>query len=78
MRTKAKISLTIDKELHEVIEKTSKTHNIAKSQIAEQAFRLWLRMETEKLMAKGYEEMAEEDRLFADEAFEAQREVIND
>jgi len=35
-------------------------------------------METEKLMAKGYEEMAEEDRLFADEAFEAQREVIND
>lgn len=78
MRTKAKISLTIDKELHEIIEKTSKAQKIAKSQIAEQAFKLWLRMETEKLMSKGYEEMYEEDSLFAEKAFEAQREVINE
>jgi hypothetical protein len=41
-----------------------------------EAFRLWLRKETEALMAKGYEEMAEEDKAFADITFEAQREVL--
>lgn len=75
---KEKMSITIDRELFHLINKTSKAQKIAKSQLAEQALRLWFRIETEKLMAQGYEEMSEEDRLFAEEVFDAQREVINE
>ncbi|MCF8130899.1 MAG: ribbon-helix-helix domain-containing protein [Deltaproteobacteria bacterium] len=75
MRTKRKVSLTIDEETYEAIEKASKSLRIAKSQLAQEAFSLWLKKETEALMAKGYEEMAEEDKAFAELTFEAQMEV---
>ena len=76
MRNKRKVSLTIDESLYADIEKAAKTLKMAKSQLAQQAFRLWLKEETEALMAKGYEEMAEEDRAFADLTFQAQREIL--
>jgi hypothetical protein len=75
MRTKRKVSLTIDEETYNAIEKASRTRRIAKSQLAQEAFSLWLKKETEALMAKGYEEMAEEDEKFAALTFEAQREI---
>jgi metal-responsive CopG/Arc/MetJ family transcriptional regulator len=76
MRTKKKVSLTIDEEIFEAVERASGVHKMAKSQIAEDALRLWLKKETEALMAKGYEEMAEEDEKMATIAFEAQREIL--
>ena len=75
MRTKRKVSLTIDEETYNAIEKASRTRQIAKSRLAQEAFSLWLKKETEALMAKGYEEMAEEDEKFAALTFEAQREI---
>jgi hypothetical protein len=76
MRTKKKVSLTIDEEIYTAIDKASKTLNLAKSQLAQEAFSLWLKKQTEALMAKGYEEMTEEDKAFADVTFEAQRETL--
>jgi hypothetical protein len=76
VRTKRKVSLTIDEEIYAAIDKASKTLNLAKSQLAQEAFSLWLKKQTETLMAKGYEEMAEEDEAFADVTFEAQREIL--
>ncbi len=76
MRTKRKVSLTIDEDIYTAIEKASKTLNLAKSQLAQEAFSLWLEKETAALMAKGYEEMAEEDKAFADVTFEAQKEIL--
>ena len=76
MRNKRKVSLTIDEALYIDIEKAAKTLKMAKSQLAQKAFRLWLKKESEALMAKGYEEMAEEDRAFADLTFQAQREIL--
>jgi len=76
MRSKRKVSLTIDEALYADIEKASKTLNLAKSQLAQRAFRLWLKKETDALMAKGYEEMAEEDKAFADLSSQAQREIL--
>ncbi|MBN2382226.1 ribbon-helix-helix protein, CopG family [bacterium] len=78
MKTKTKVSLTIDRELNELIEQRAQAQNVAKSQIAEQAFRLWLRFETEALMARGYEEMADEELDIAERAFSAQQELCND
>ena len=76
MRTKRKVSFTIDEEIYAAIDKASKTLNLAKSQLAQEAFSLWLKKQTEALMAKGYEEMAEEDEAFADVTFDAQREIL--
>ena len=76
MRTKRKISLTIDEEIYSAIESASKNYRIAKSRLAQEAFRLWLQKETEAHMAKGYEEMCEEDKSITELAFEAQREVL--
>ncbi len=76
MRTKRKVSLTIDEDLYAAIDRASKTLNMAKSQLAQEAFNLWLKKETEALMAKGYEVMAKEDKEFADITLEAQRETL--
>jgi hypothetical protein len=76
MRTKRKVSLTIDEEIYAAIDKASKSLNLAKSQLAQEAFSLWLKHQTEALMAKGYDDMAEEDRAFADVTYDAQREIL--
>ena len=76
MRSKRKVSITIDESLYEDIEKASKSFDMAISQLAQEAFRLWLKKETEALMAKGYEEMGEEDKAFADLTSQAQREIL--
>ena len=77
MQKKRKISLTIDEETIRAIECASKEHNMAKSHIAQKAFELWLKRETETMMAKGYEEMADEDRILAKTTFDAQREIVS-
>jgi len=55
MRTKRKVSLTIDEDIYTAIEKAARTHRMAKSQLAREALKLWLNRETEALMAKGRE-----------------------
>ena len=76
MRSKRKVSFTLDEDLYADIDMAAKTFKMAKSQLAQKAFRLWLKKETEALMAKGYEEMAEEDKAFADISFQSQREIL--
>ena len=76
MRTKRKVSLTINEDLYEAIDKASKMLKMAKSQLAQEAFSLWLKKKTEALMAKGYEEMAEEDKVFSDVTLQAQGEIL--
>ena len=77
MRNKRRISVTIDEEILKAIERGSKTFNMAKSQLAQEALRLWLKKKTEELMARWYIEMAEEDKEFAEVTFEAQKEILS-
>ena len=77
MRTKMRLSLTIDENTYKAVEEAAKTNRLPKSQIAQQAFELWLKKETETMMFKGYEEMWEEDREFTDLVFESQREALS-
>jgi metal-responsive CopG/Arc/MetJ family transcriptional regulator len=76
LRTKRKVSVTIDEDLYEAIDTAARKRRLAKSQVAQEAFRLWLKKQTEALMAKGYEEMADEDKAIAELTFEAQRETV--
>ena len=77
MRTKKKMSVTIDAEIFEAIEEAAESCNMAKSQLAQEAFRLWFKKRTEESMAAGYIEMAREDREFADTALDAQKEILS-
>jgi len=77
MRTKKKMSVTLDADIFEAIEVAAETHKIAKSQLAQEAFKLWLKNRTDKLMAEGYVEMAREDKEFADTALDAQKEILS-
>ncbi len=76
MRTKRKMSVTIDEEIFKSIEQAVKVYKMAKSHLAQEAFQLWLVKKNEELMARGYEEMAREDKELADGALEAQREIL--
>ena len=78
MRTKRKLSITINYKLLEKMEKASKIHHFSKSRLSEEAIKLWFKKNTEELMAKGYKEMAEGDQELAELALEAQREVIHE
>jgi len=77
MRTKKKMSVTIDAEIFESIEKAAETCHMAKSQLAQEAFKLWFKKRTEESMAAGYAEMAREDREFADTTLDAQKEILS-
>lgn len=77
MVRKKKISLTIDKDLLESMEIATHFHQIAKSQLIQEAIELWLKKRTEEQMAKGYEEQSKEDVEFVEAAVNAQDEVYN-
>jgi len=77
MRTKKKMSVTIDADIFAAIEKETESSNMVKSQLAQEAFKLWFKKRNEKLMAKGYVEMASEDREFAVTTLHAQNEVLS-
>ena len=78
MRTKSKLSITIDNKILEELEKTTKTHKFSKSQLTEEALKLWLKKHTEQLMAKGYKDMANEDQEFAKLSLKAQEEALHE
>ena len=78
MRTKKKLSITIDNKILEQIEKTAKVQNFSKSKLTEEALKLWLKKNEEKLMAKVYQEMAQESQGFIEFTLEAQREVLHE
>jgi len=77
MKTKKKMSITIDADIFEAVEKAAASCNMAKSHLAQEAFSLWLKKRTEALMAKGYAEMASEDQEFINTAFNAQDEILS-
>jgi hypothetical protein len=77
MKTKRKISFTIDEDIFNAIEEAAEKYNMAKSHVAQKALELWLKQETEALMAEGYLDMAEEDRAFTEMSFRGQREIVS-
>jgi len=77
MRNKKKISVTIDNEIFEAIEKAAETYKMAKSQLAQEALSMWFKKKTRELMAEGYVAMATEDREFTETALDAQKEILS-
>ena len=76
MKNKRKMSVTIDADVFEAIEKLAKSKQVAKSHLAEEAFKEWIRKYIEREMAKGYKDMSLEDKEFSALAFESQKEIL--
>ncbi len=76
MRTKKKISVTIDEGLFDSVDQASRRFKVARSQLAQEAFTLWLKKKTETQMIQGYKEMAHEDRETVEFALAAQKEIL--
>jgi len=76
MKTKKKISVTIDEGLYEAVGQASRRYRIRRSRLAQEAFTLWLKRKTEGQMAQGYREMAREDQETAEGTLAAQREIL--
>ena len=77
MDQKRKISLTIDEDVYAAIEKVAESRDMTISKIVQQALKFWLRSETEKQMAQGYEDMADDEFAFAEMTLDAQKEMIS-
>lgn len=75
MKTKRKITITIDEGLYEAVNQASHRFDLARSQLAQEAIYLWMNKKTEELMAEGYRETANEDLTFSKLTIEAQKEI---
>jgi metal-responsive CopG/Arc/MetJ family transcriptional regulator len=75
MQAKKIITVTIDEEIYNAVEQAAREFKMHRSQLAQEALSSWLKKQTESLMARGYQEMAEENRQFSEMALESQKEV---
>lgn len=61
MATKAKLTVSIDKELMQELRVASREQRRATSHLVEEALRLWRRRRLERELAEGYLAMADDD-----------------
>lgn len=76
MAHKVKVTLSLDEDLVEELEKVSRQRKKPRSRVVQEALRLWQRREVEEKLAEGYRAMAEEDREAAERHVAAFREII--
>ena len=76
MGHKVKVTLSLDEDLVEVLEKVSRQRKKPRSRVVQEALRLWQRRELQEKLAEGYRAMAEEDRETAERHLTAFREIL--
>ncbi len=76
MAHKVKVTLSLDEDLVEVLEKISRQRKKPRSRVVQEALRLWQKKELQEKLAEGYRAMAEEDREAAQRHLPAFREIL--
>ncbi len=76
MAHKVKVTLSLDEDLVEAIEKISRQRKKPRSRVVQEALRLWQRKELQEKLAAGYRAMAGEDRETAERHVSAFREIL--
>ena len=66
MAQKVKVTLSLDEDLVETLDKISRESKKPRSRVVQEALRLWRRKELHEKLAEGYRAMAEEDRETAE------------
>ena len=67
MRQKVKLTVSLDQDLVETLDEMSRQSKKPRSQVVQEALRLWRRKELHEKLAEGYRAMAEEDRETAEQ-----------
>ena len=66
MPPKVKVTVSVDEALVRELGKVSRQTRRPRSQLVEEALRLWRRRHLERALKEGYEAMAREDRITAE------------
>jgi len=76
MGRKVKLTLSLDEDVVETLEKVRKQNKQPRSHVVEEALRLWQRRHIQQKLAEGYRAMAGEDRQTAEQNLAAYREIL--
>lgn len=76
MAQKVKLTLSLDEDLVQTLDKISRESKKPRSRVVQEALRAWRRRELHEKLAQGYREMAEEDRKAAERHLPAFREIL--
>lgn len=76
MASKIKITVSVDKALARELGGASRQKRKPRSQLVEEALRLWRRSQLEQALKQGYQAMAKEDRASAERRLAAGWEVV--
>jgi len=76
MRQKVKLTVSLDQDLVETLDEMSRQSKKPRSQVVQEALRLWRRKELHAKLAEGYRSMAEEDRDTAEQHLASFKETL--
>jgi len=68
---KLKVTLSLDEDLVEELERTSRETKKSRSHLVQEALKLWRRKELQTKLAQGYQEMADENVETAEQGLSA-------
>ena len=71
MPHKLKVTLSLDEDLVEELERTSRETKKSRSRLVQEALKLWRRKELQTKLAQGYQEMADENVETAEQGLSA-------
>ena len=71
MPHKLKVTLSLDEDIVEELERTSRETKKSRSRLVQEALELWRRKELQTKLAQGYQEMAEENLETAEQGLSA-------
>lgn len=76
MASKVKVTVSVDEGLVRALAGASRRSRKPRSQLVEEALRLWQRMQLRQALKEGYQAMAKEDRATAERHLRAGWEVL--
>ncbi len=71
MPNKLKVTLSLDEDLVEELERTSRQTKKTRSRLVQEALQAWRRKELQDKLAQGYQEMADENLETAEQGLSA-------
>ena len=76
MAQKVKLTLSLDADLVDALDRVSRQSKKPRSRVVQEALRLWRRKELQEKLAEGYRTMAEEDLETAERHLPAFKETL--
>lgn len=76
--SKTKITISISKDYVEELDKIAKSQNTNRSELIEEAIKVWEKRRIDYALKKGYQEMRAEDKKVSEENLKNVGEILNE